>query len=66
MGHRAFEKTPSSQTGRGSSYHVEQEVEHQVNDDKEHHDSDNVSGIQGFASWTSVLGKPSMDVSAAE
>src|SRR5579864_50313 len=40
---------------RGSSYHVEQEVEHQVNDDKKHHDSNNVSGIQGFASWTSVL-----------
>jgi hypothetical protein len=44
---------------------VEQEVEHQVNDDKQHHDSDDVSGIQGFASWTSVLGKPYMDVSAA-
>jgi hypothetical protein len=41
-------------------------VEHQVNDDKEHHDSDDISGIQGFASWTSVLGKPFMDVSAAE
>lgn len=41
-------------------------MEHQVNDDKEHHDSDDVSGIQGFASWTSVLGKPYMDVSAAE
>ena len=41
-------------------------MEHQVNDDKEHHDSDDVSGIQGFASWTSVLGKRFMDVSAAE
>jgi len=65
-GHPAFEGTPSSQTGRRGSYNVEQEVEHQVNDDKEHHDSDDVSGIQGFASWTSVLGKPFMDVSAAE
>jgi hypothetical protein len=45
---------------------VEQKVEYQINDDEEHHDSDDVSGIQGSASWTSVLGKPLMDVSAAE
>jgi hypothetical protein len=41
-------------------------VEHQVNDDKKHHDSDDVPGIQGFPSWTSVLGKPFMDVSGRE
>jgi hypothetical protein len=45
---------------------VEQKVEYQINDDEEHHDSDDVSGIQGLASWTSVLGKPLADVSAAD
>ena len=37
---------------------MEQEVEHQINDDKKHNDSDDVSGIQGFASWTLVLVVP--------
>jgi hypothetical protein len=32
-------------------------VEYQVDDDKKHHDSGDVSGIQGLASWTLVLGK---------
>ena len=49
-----------------SSYNAEQEVEHQVNDDKEHHDSDDVSGVHGFAYWTSVLGKPFKDRRASE
>jgi hypothetical protein len=29
---------------------VEQEVEYQVDDDKRHHDADDVSRIQGFLS----------------
>jgi hypothetical protein len=41
-------------------------MEHQVNDDKEHHDSDDVSGIQGFASSTSVLSKPLIGVNNGE
>jgi hypothetical protein len=44
---------------------VEQEVEHQVNDDKEHHDSDDASGIQGFVSWAKSSAN-GMDVSGAK
>src|SRR5579859_7727877 len=49
-----------SQPRRASSDHVEQEMEYQVDDDQKHDDSDDVSGIQGFASWTSLMNQPAI------
>ena len=35
-------------------------MEYQVDDDQQHYDSDDVSGIQGFASWTSLINQPAI------
>jgi hypothetical protein len=42
---------------------MEQEVEDDINDDQEHHDSDDVSGVQRSPPWASALGKQSVDIS---
>jgi hypothetical protein len=41
----------SEGVGEIRSDHVKQEVEYQVDDDKQHHDTDDVTDIQGFLSW---------------
>jgi hypothetical protein len=45
---------------------VEQEVEYQVDDDQKHDDSDDVPGIQGFASWTSLINQPAIGLAIVD